>query len=724
MDAERALSTLTPERWVVLKGLFNRAIELGPSARGTFILEACGADRWLSDSLASLLRLADSSPSLMDDPAITLGRLAALVEAGGCRTFAQGELVANRFRIVQFLAEGGMGEVYAADDLELSERVALKTIRPLLAPDQAVLAKFKREVQLARRVTHRNVSRVFDLFRHEASDRDDSIAFVSMELLAGETLSQRIRRLGRLEPADARRIAMDVVAGLAAAHTAGVVHGDLKSGNVILVGQSEGPGGTDERAVITDFGLAGTLTPLAGDASPPEEVAGTPAYMAPEQVESGAISVAGDIYSLGVVLFEMIAGDVPFRADSPLATARLRLDRAAPALRAVVSGVSADWDRTVRACLQRDPRRRPPSATAVAHLLTGRTRRRRAVYAVAALCCVVGLSAGVWRWTHLPYRPVAAAQVALDTARVKRENFTTNGFRASIGDFRHAVDLDPNWALAWAELAYTYAAAGNTQQIPTAIAATEGRTAALQAIRRDPQSGKALGALGWVQALDFDDWPSAESSLRRAAALEPSDAQIHYWLGVHLRKKGNFSDAETEDRQAMVISHQSVPLYWWELAFLYWTSGRLDRMRTLMNELLVAYPNFGFTRFLNARLLKEQGRYDEALSELRLSEAMQYASVTVEVERASIDAHRGNAAAARARLDRLRELSRTVPVDTLLIAGVYARLGDRDAAFDWLEQGYARRDSTLLSMATSPLLLPLRGDARFASLMRRLHFSP
>ena len=225
-----------------------------------------------------------------------------------------------------------------------------------------------------------------------------------------------------------------------------------------------------------------------------------------------------------------------------------------------------------------------------------------------------------------------------------------------------------------------------------------------------------------MQSLDFDEWPKAEANLRRALALNPGEADVHYRLGVHLRKKGRFADAEAEDRRALALSHQTDLSIWCELAFLYWTSGRLDRMGELMDDLLVAYPNFGFTRFLHARLLKELGKFDDALAELHFSESLQYSAVTVLAEHASVAAYRGNNEQARADLLRLEQESRTEPVDGLLIAGVYAKLGDFDSAFKWLEEAYARRDSTLLSMATSPVLKPLHRDPRFTALLRRLHF--
>src|SRR5262245_25421048 len=341
-----------------------------------------------------------------------------------------------------------------------------------------------------------------------------------------------------------------------------------------------------------------------------------------------------------------------------------------------------------------------------------------------AVICAGAVVTGAWYWSQRPYRPVPEAQRMSDSARVKRENVTGAGYLEAVTDLQKATALDPNWPDAWADLAYTYAAAANGQQISGAVARKEARAAAVRAVSLDSRSARGFGSLGWVQSLDFDEWPQAETNLRKAIRLDSADPRFHYWLGVHLRKQGRFDEAEAESREALTLSHQRDPSIWCELAFLYWTAGRLDRMRSFMSELLVAHPNFGLARYLNARLLKEEGRFEDAIEELRFSGRLQYSPVTILAEEASILAYRNDAQGARAILDRLTASSRTTSVDTLLVAGVYARLGDFTQAFQWLETGYAQRDSTLLSVPTSPVLKPLRRDPRFADLLRRLHFDP
>jgi eukaryotic-like serine/threonine-protein kinase len=274
-------------------------------------------------------------------------------------SFVKGELLAGRFRIVRFVARGGMGEVYEAEDTELNERVALKTIRFEFAEEDRSAERFKREIQLARKVTHLNVCRTFDVFRHidtHPDGRTTETMFVSMELLAGETLRDRIHRGGKMTESEALPLVEQMAAGLDAAHRVGVVHRDFKSSNVILIPSEHSPGGV--RAVITDFGLAHGLVPSGISLTGSQEMVGTPAYMAPEQLNGGAITPATDIYALGVVMFEMLTGAVPFNADNPLSTALKRLSEPAPSPRVHVPSVDPGWESGILRCLEREPSER------------------------------------------------------------------------------------------------------------------------------------------------------------------------------------------------------------------------------------------------------------------------------------------------------------------------------------------------------------------------------
>ena len=289
--------------------------------------------------------------------------------------FSPGQTLAGRFRVARFIARGGMGEVYEAEDLELGGNVALKTIRAEIAADPHALERFKTEVHLARKVTHPCVCRIFDVFHHrdESAGPDASdVTFLTMELLRGETLAVRLARAGRMAPAEARPLVEQMAEALEAAHRAGVIHRDFKSANVMLVPQGTDP--ADVRAVVTDFGLARRNPVVEGSIASDtltSTVAGTPAYMAPEQIEGGPITPATDVYALGVVMYEMLTGKQPFEGETPVAGMVKRLKEAPASPRTHVAALDPLWESIVLHCLERDPGMRFAGAGAVVKALHG-----------------------------------------------------------------------------------------------------------------------------------------------------------------------------------------------------------------------------------------------------------------------------------------------------------------------------------------------------------------
>jgi CheY-like chemotaxis protein/class 3 adenylate cyclase/predicted ATPase len=307
--------------------------------------------------------------------------------AAGSAAFGTGDVVAFRFRIVRFLARGGMGELYEAEDLELHERVALKTILSSIGHDERSIGRFKREVQLARQVTHPNVCRIYDLFRHRgtgarAGTPADEVLFLAMELLRGETLADKLERDGPFSTRDVLPIVRAMAAGLTAAHRVGIVHRDFKSQNVMLVK----PIRAEERSrvVITDFGLAWRSAceesaSLSSTMSGQKEISGTPAYMAPEQVEGGPVTPATDVYALGVVLYEMVTGKWPFVGENPLQIATARLHEPPPSPRVYVPDMDHQWEVSILRCLARRPEDRFATADEVVAALDGARASAEAV---------------------------------------------------------------------------------------------------------------------------------------------------------------------------------------------------------------------------------------------------------------------------------------------------------------------------------------------------------
>jgi len=266
--------------------------------------------------------------------------------------FLPGRLVAGRYRIVALLGRGGMGEVYRADDLTLGQAVALKFLPDAAAADEALLERFRNEVRMARRVSHPNVCRVYDV-----GDVDGQ-TFFTMEYVDGEDLASLIRRIGRLPQDKAVEIARQLCAGLAAAHTKGVLHRDLKPANIMLDGRGQ--------VVITDFGLAGVADNIRGA----EVRSGTPAYMSPEQIAGTEVTMRSDIYALGLVLYEVFTGKRAF-AEKGVGVLAGHGDRTPSRPSSVVKDLDPIVEKVILRCLETEPGSRPATALAVAAALPG-----------------------------------------------------------------------------------------------------------------------------------------------------------------------------------------------------------------------------------------------------------------------------------------------------------------------------------------------------------------
>ena len=266
--------------------------------------------------------------------------------------------IADRYEILGLLGVGGMGSVYRARDAHLDEVVALKMLGRELARVPEMLARFRQEVKLARKVTHRNVARTFDL------GEDGQDHFLTMELVDGESLGAIAAREGRLSVARVIELALPICEGLAAAHAVGVVHRDLKPDNVLVA--------RDGRVVLTDFGIARALE--GGVARTMGTSLGTPAYMAPEQVEASPdVDARADQFALGVMLFELLTGRLPWEGGSPWAVAAARLTQPAPDLRTLRSDVPDAIARVIERCLSRKPADRFPNVKDVSAQLLSAT---------------------------------------------------------------------------------------------------------------------------------------------------------------------------------------------------------------------------------------------------------------------------------------------------------------------------------------------------------------
>ncbi len=566
--------------------------------------------------------------------------------------FLPGEMAANRFRVVGLLGQGGMAQVFQAEDLELGQGVAIKVIRPELAASRRAGELLRREVLLARRITHPNVCRIFNVFHHQPAPAADpgltgedgreaappSVLLLVMELLRGETLAQRLAAGGPLTAAEALPIVRQLAEALDAAHRAQVVHGDFKSSNVIVERTWRGP-----RAVVTDFGLsqhASTAADCAG---------GTTAYMAPEQRMRRQVTPASDIYALGIVIFEMVCGSRPLAAEMGAAVAMPLDPRLAAAAPPRWPRLPAGWEAILVRCLAPAAGDRPASAGEVAAALAqsvarqpapgaGPAQRGRAIgwartlvrYALAlgCLCLVAPGRAGMERAAGAP----AAAESAVRAAAGASDPGAAAGAEGAAADLgatarqvvavADLVDGSAPPAEPWLRAALGHAiateiAAGGSGRVEVLRAAAPGPGA-----DRRPPAGTELLVSGSFavagevagQRLRIDLTLVRAPTGARLATLHEAGSRadaagLISRLGFRLRRAIGIADPQREERAAMLASRpatlEAEGLLADGLAQL--ERGQAVEARAVLGRALAADRSFPLTHAALARASVELG---------------------------------------------------------------------------------------------------------------------
>jgi serine/threonine protein kinase/tetratricopeptide (TPR) repeat protein len=328
--------------------IVSKALRQHPAKRESYLRLVCNDDQDLYQETAAAVKLEERMGSFL--------MLPATVTREFPRPFETGQIISERFEILQETGEGGMGVVYEAFDRKRGHRIAIKSAKPgfhrLLSP----------ELENALKVRHPHVCLVNEI--HTTQTIHGEIDFLTMEFLEGDTLAQRLAAVGKLPKQEALEIACQLCAGLAEAHRSDVLHRDFKSANIILCSGSNGV-----RAVITDFGLASNTTQSG-------EIGGTPRYMAPELWRGEKATKASDIYSLGVVLYEMVAGRPPFADEADRRTGR------PPPAATLAKALGTRWDRAILDCLRPAPEDRPADAALVLSALKKKPIRKAPLLAL------------------------------------------------------------------------------------------------------------------------------------------------------------------------------------------------------------------------------------------------------------------------------------------------------------------------------------------------------
>src|SRR6185369_3982641 len=336
---------MTPERWQQVKEIFNSAITHRPEERGLFISRACSGDEELRSEVESLIASHEQSGSFIDQPAF---EVAASLLVNDKAELNPGQTVGS-YEVISFISRGGMGEVYLAEDKRLGRKVALKLLPASFTTDEDRLRRFEQEARSASALNHPNIITIYEI--HQAAGSH----VIATEFVEGETLRHRLSR-SALTLSETLNIAIQVADALSAAHKAGIIHRDIKPENVMLR--------PDGYVKVLDFGLA-KLSEQASPAVAAEAptiqvrtgsgiVIGTAGYMSPEQARGLGVDHRSDIFSLGAVIYEMIARRKPFEGDTPSDTLAAILKTEPPTLSRVVPGVPAELVRIVAKSLRKD----------------------------------------------------------------------------------------------------------------------------------------------------------------------------------------------------------------------------------------------------------------------------------------------------------------------------------------------------------------------------------
>jgi tetratricopeptide (TPR) repeat protein len=614
---------------------------------------------------------------------------------------SEGEFV-GRYEILQELGRGGMGVVHLARDTVLGRQLVLKFLSPAVAADDEARGRFAGEAKAASALDHPNICTVYDVGTTEAGSM-----YIAMAYYEGQTLKSRIAQ-GPFTIEEVADTALQILSGLGSAHDAGIVHRDVKPANVMMTPRGE--------AKLLDFGLAKTAGPGLTRTG---IVMGTLAYMSPEQVLGKEVDATTDLWSTGVMMYEMLSGQRPFRADYDQAILYAIAHEEPERLEKVAPHVPAGLCEIVHDLLRKDPGSRPGSARAVAQRLaqwssaptgavatkTGRRRRFMTVVLTSAVALSVASALLLW----LGGSESVAVQDLMEEAIYYRSLEGPHNTRTAIERLREVVRRDSMNAAAHAKLAEAYVL------LDDEVSESLARASLQRAMLLDSTLSEAHVSRGLILELYEWDWRGAEEAFQRAVSLDPLNASAHYELGWLQLRTGRTRQALGNLRRARSVDSGSI-LTLFGMGVGQYYSGDYGAASTSFQQLMRQAPGHYLAWAFLLMSYLEGGQFVDATSMLnRLADPSAF-------YRSDLGAYYFAASGVRqSAMEVLREAGDGL--SAWQRARVFAALGEFDMAILELQGSMDDPPRAMIGLGIEPAFEPLRSDARFQEMLQRLGLS-
>jgi serine/threonine protein kinase/Tfp pilus assembly protein PilF len=686
------------DHWTTVKRLHQSALDVDPSERAAFLDESCDGDEALRHEVESLLTYASEAESFLERPAVDI----APTPPGESHEATLVGRTISHYQVLSLLGAGGMGEVYLARDPRLDRTVALKILPEEFAADADRMQRFTREARAASALNHPNVAAIYDV------GESDGIPFIAMEHVEGETLLARIG--GRLTPPEVVDIAVQAADALDLAHAKGITHRDIKPANLMLTHR-----GTVK---VLDFGVAKvarndegrpngdwTVEPVTAVGS----VVGSAPYMSPEQIMGGDVDSRSDVFSLGVVIYQMATGQLPFSGSTP-AEMKERILHAAPeTMMRLNPDTPPALERITLKCLDKRTDGRYQSArelltdlwplkrqldtdAARATQDSGRLeppRRSGSRPGTAAVTPPIADDASI---TEAPRASEASDLVARGWAHLRSGSFFE--VSAAVSAFQAATVIAPTFAAGYAGLALAKVAEATNRHV-LREAFSEAKAAALRALALDAESADAQVALGQVMFVAEWDWIAAERSFQRALAINPNHAEAYLHYGKLMEALGDLERGLHLKLQGLECDSTSA-LAHVQIALSFWNQRRYDDVIVWANKALDRDPQHSFAREMLAGAYWKMGDLE------RSHTYVQGAGEPLPDGTSQPD----------------------FGMEEIRLVVQCAEAGDLDAAFERVQRLIDARDPVVVQLAVAPQWDCLRADPRFNECLERMKLRP